>query len=331
MKRGKKYLSLKLSIALFLILLQTTNSIKKSIFEVDIPSVSKKKSSSKNNRDNNSNSDRKKLDRMILVVKKLLKENPNILKNQGEDIIKILKEQKDYPSDKSNSAYSLEDSKFLREFLNHTMTTNKFKYFQLHDDKNKITLNPETVIQFENSRLQYKVKDMFEVITFMKYIVAICGSKLENCDFSILLKSKQEKIFSSLINTAKMLEDVKKISEVKPVEKETKTKKEDSKPEESKKEESVKSSEKHDTEQTKLLEKDIHRHSNVKENDPVEKEVYRFKENSKSLSNSDRSLDLEIETPHTDLDRHGILPDFSKFLNDPSVNQYVNDYYYMNS
>lgn len=65
----------------------------------------------------------------------------------------------------------------------------KSKVFNITDDR--ITFNPEATLKMTNSRLIFKVKDIFEVITFMKYIVKVCGNKLERCDFGNLLKNNQ--------------------------------------------------------------------------------------------------------------------------------------------
>lgn len=79
----------------------------------------------------------------------------------------------------------------------------KSKVFSISNDR--ITFNPEATIKMSDSRLVFKVKDIFEVITFMKYIVNICGSKLEKCNFGNLLKENNElqsKILE-IINQAK--------------------------------------------------------------------------------------------------------------------------------
>lgn len=66
----------------------------------------------------------------------------------------------------------------------------KSKVFSITNDR--ITFNPDATIKMSDSRLVFKVKDIFEVITFMKYIVNICGSKLEKCNFGNLLKENKD-------------------------------------------------------------------------------------------------------------------------------------------
>ena len=66
------------------------------------------------------------------------------------------------------------------------------KVFNITDDR--ITFNPEATIKMSNSKLVFRIKDIFEVITFMKYIVKICGNKLEKCNFGNLLKNNHEQI-----------------------------------------------------------------------------------------------------------------------------------------
>jgi hypothetical protein len=70
-----------------------------------------------------------------------------------------------------------------------TLSFNKLKSRALTIDDNEITFDPEAVLKLKRSNIAFKVKDVFEVITFMKYIVKICGSKLEKCDFNSLLKN----------------------------------------------------------------------------------------------------------------------------------------------
>lgn len=78
------------------------------------------------------------------------------------------------------------------------------RVFNITDDK--ITFNPEAKIKMSNSKLIFRVKDIFEVITFMKYIVKICGSRLERCNFSSLLNSSQQEQMKKIM---KLLEEKK--------------------------------------------------------------------------------------------------------------------------
>lgn len=78
------------------------------------------------------------------------------------------------------------------------------RVFNITDDK--ITFNPEAKIKMSNSKLIFRVKDIFEVITFMKYIVKICGSRLERCNFSSLLNTSQQEQMKKIM---KLLEEKK--------------------------------------------------------------------------------------------------------------------------
>jgi hypothetical protein len=76
---------------------------------------------------------------------------------------------------------------------------------------NEIIFDPEAVIRMKSSKLAFKVKDIFEVITFMKYVVKICGSKLERCNFNTLLKNYNTEQTMKMINAfEKKLENEKK-------------------------------------------------------------------------------------------------------------------------
>lgn len=69
------------------------------------------------------------------------------------------------------------------------LNVNKLKTKALTIDDNEIIFDSEAKIKMKNSKLEFEVRDLFEVITFMKYIVQICGSRLERCDFNHLIKN----------------------------------------------------------------------------------------------------------------------------------------------
>lgn len=88
------------------------------------------------------------------------------------------------------------------------------KTFNITDDI--IDFNSDAFIKLNNSKLTFKVKDIFEVITFMKYIVKICGTRLEKCDFGNLLKnSNTEQIKKIITLLDKKQEQIKKVEEEK--------------------------------------------------------------------------------------------------------------------
>jgi hypothetical protein len=80
------------------------------------------------------------------------------------------------------------------------LSFNKLKSRAMSIDDNEITFDPEAVLKLRNSKIAFKVKDVFEVITFMKYIVKICGSKLERCDFNTLIKKRSANQLLQLIS-----------------------------------------------------------------------------------------------------------------------------------
>jgi hypothetical protein len=81
-----------------------------------------------------------------------------------------------------------------------SLSFNKLKSRAMSIDDNEITFDPEAVLKLRNSKIAFKVKDVFEVITFMKYIVKICGSKLERCDFNTLIKNRSANQLLQLIS-----------------------------------------------------------------------------------------------------------------------------------
>jgi len=78
---------------------------------------------------------------------------------------------------------------------------NKIKNQAITIIDNEIIFDPEATIRLRNNKMAFKVKDVFEVITFMKYIVKICGSKLEKCDFNNLLKNHNANQVMQIVRT----------------------------------------------------------------------------------------------------------------------------------
>ena len=81
------------------------------------------------------------------------------------------------------------------------ITFNKLKNKAMTITDNEIIFDPDASIKLRNNKISFKIKDIFEVITFMKYIVKICGSKLEKCDFNNLLKNHNANHIMQLIKT----------------------------------------------------------------------------------------------------------------------------------
>jgi hypothetical protein len=88
------------------------------------------------------------------------------------------------------------------------LTVNKLNTHVLSIDGDEILFNPEAIMKMKNSKVSFKIKDIFEVITFMKYIVKICGSKLENCDFNTLIKNHNASQIMQIISAFQKKEDL---------------------------------------------------------------------------------------------------------------------------
>ena len=93
-----------------------------------------------------------------------------------------------------------ESLKVKNEAIVENLSFNKLKSRAMTIDDNEIIFDPEAVLKLKTSKIAFKVKDVFEVITFMKYIVKICGSKLEKCDFNSLLKNRNANQLMQLIS-----------------------------------------------------------------------------------------------------------------------------------
>ncbi len=94
-----------------------------------------------------------------------------------------------------------DDLKVKGEASFEKITFNKIKNKALTISDNEIVFDPEATIKLRNNKIAFKVKDVFEVITFMKYIVKICGSKLEKCDFNNLLKNHSANQIMQIVRT----------------------------------------------------------------------------------------------------------------------------------
>jgi len=91
------------------------------------------------------------------------------------------------------------------------LTFNKLKNKAMTITDNEIIFDPEASIKLKNNKISFKVKDIFEVITFMKYIVKICGSKLEKCDFNNLLKNHNANQIMQIVKSfQKKIDDTQK-------------------------------------------------------------------------------------------------------------------------
>jgi hypothetical protein len=74
-------------------------------------------------------------------------------------------------------------------------TAMRSKIMNITDD-NEMILDDEAIIRIKESPIAYKVRDIFEVIAFLKHMIKVCGNDMEKCDFNSLLKNsmKEEKI-----------------------------------------------------------------------------------------------------------------------------------------
>lgn len=56
-------------------------------------------------------------------------------------------------------------------------------------ETNEIIFDPDAIMRLRKAPIAFKVKDLFEVVTFLKYMIKICGGRLEKCDFKSLYKA----------------------------------------------------------------------------------------------------------------------------------------------
>jgi len=211
---------------------------------------------------------------------------------------------------------------------------NKIKSQALSISDNEILFDPEATIRLKNNKIAFKVKDVFEVITFMKYIVKICGSKLEKCDFNNLLKNHNANQIMQIVRSfqKKIDETQKKATESQ----EKKTKEEKVKKEEEEKKQNNKneknSQQKINNEKSnnaKNINKNLRGATPNNENNNAKKDLddlitkqFTFKE--KDFVDIEKELNQDFMTKQNS----DSFEDYSKFLENPQIADMMNNYYY---
>lgn len=199
------------------------------------------------------------------------------------------------------------------------LSFNKLKSRAMSIDDNEITFDPEAVLKLRNSKIAFKVKDVFEVITFMKYIVKICGSKLERCDFNTLIKNRSANQLLQLISAFEKKQN-----------KLLKTETDKIKIDIDKAVKSVNS-----IESAKNLEKkEINFQQKTQNN--LRKENTNKKDNQNSSSQNFNELEKElnmnsmnVNMPAPQINQNNLLnEDYEKFMQSPQMSDYMNNYYY---
>lgn len=93
-----------------------------------------------------------------------------------------------------------------------SLIANKVDLPSIHIDDNEVKFDSGTKLKLKD--VEYKIGDVFEAITFTKYIVSICGEKLDKCDFNILEKKnlKTENIINTKVNDNTYLPQFKEMT-----------------------------------------------------------------------------------------------------------------------
>lgn len=79
--------------------------------------------------------------------------------------------------------------------------------FNITENK-EIIFDPDAILKFStNSKINFQVKDLFEVIIFLKFLKRTCGNKLEKCDLGNLLKTNKNKFSKIFKKFEKKLEN----------------------------------------------------------------------------------------------------------------------------
>lgn len=93
-----------------------------------------------------------------------------------------------------------------------SLIANKVDLPSIHIDDNEVKFDSNTKLKLKD--VEYKIGDVFEAITFTKYIVSICGEKLDKCDFNILKKKnlKSDNIINNKVNDNTYLPQFKEMT-----------------------------------------------------------------------------------------------------------------------
>lgn len=170
---------------------------------------------------------------------------------------------------------------------------------------NEITFDPDAILKMKNSHIAFKVKDVFEVITFMKFIVKICGSKLEKCDFNTLLKNYNSnqmmqilKAYESKLDKAKLVEQEKaKLAQIEA---------------DKLKQKNLRKEETMNFKQSKQLFK----------TESSEKQAEKAKQENTDVLNNDISKDQAF------IQKDEVNDDYFKLMENPAVGGLIDSYYY---
>jgi DNA polymerase III alpha subunit (gram-positive type) len=194
-----------------------------------------------------------------------------------------------------------------------SLNTNKLTTKAMMITDNEIIFDPEASLKMRESNIEFKVKDIFEVITFMKFIVNICGSKLEKCDFDTLLKNHNANQLMQILNKLNKKQEEMQQEKVKQEQERLKQEQEKLKLEQEKL--------KKEEENKKKQETDKKKDSNTEGKETAELNSYKFRESTTQIGLNEEDLNLGGSN-------NELGSDYSKFLSTPEVSDLMNNYYY---
>jgi hypothetical protein len=195
------------------------------------------------------------------------------------------------------------------------LEVNKLSTRALTISDNELVFDPEASLKMKDSNIEFKVKDIFEVITFMKYIVKICGSTLEKCDFDTLLKNHNANQLMQILNKLNKKQEEMQQEKLKEQERLKKQEQEELK---KKEQEELKKKE-----QEELKRKEQEKQEEYKQKEKNVTASYKFRQNDNMMSNNKVDVMNELNNPIDALNE-----DYSKMLSNPGISEMFNNYYY---
>ena len=214
--------------------------------------------------------------------------------------------------------------------------TNEIQTKVMNITDNEIIFDPDAILKLSShSKLNFQVKDMFEVICFLKFLKKTCGNKLQKCDMKNLLKNKKDKFGEMLNHFENKLESVDtKINKNITNEIHNLFEGERNKTLEFLKKKEEEKIEKEKIQKEKIQKEKLEKEKIKKENEnKIKKNKIKNSERISSNENNNIKFLSKIEMIDKSKDEYEnmLIEDdehYEKFLNDPQLSKIISNYYY---
>jgi len=150
------------------------------------------------------------------MIKKISKINPKItIENIAQFLSTHLASQNEFTNNLEVHEMSATNVINVKSNLKshnvdlNSLVINDFRNRNMNITDNEIIFDPNTIISLRGSQIKFNINDLIESIVLLKYIVQICGPRLDKCDIEDSLNSnKRKENFVLLVQ--KLFNDLKK-------------------------------------------------------------------------------------------------------------------------